>query len=302
VISLSLIIVSYNSSSVIVPCLESLHCLTDVEIIIVDNASTDTTRNLIEVDFPHVFLIKNSVNKGFAAAANQGFASASGRWVMFLNPDTVLRVCNIDSIMKFLKHTNRASVIGCRMVDESGLPQPSCWKAPSLCMLFLDSFLPYRTSRSLISEIPQTVREVDMVSGACMIVRREVFDDLGGFDERFFMYYEDADFCLRARKKNYRIYYTPDISICHRIANSTDSEKNRFFRYLYASKLTFYKKHFRGIRSLLAWIFIVSGVVLRIIAYAWIGIFGVNKFQQLTVNHLGILRMIIRGEWKTPAK
>jgi GT2 family glycosyltransferase len=290
VIPLSLVIVTYNSSSVIGPCLESLQEYTDLEIVIVDNASTDTTLQVIESRFPTVVLIKNSANKGFASAANKGFARTSAPWVMFLNPDTTFRGNSINSLTTILQQEQQWSIAGCRMVDQKGKPQVSCWKPPSLFSLFLESYLPYRVSLPLITEMLDDAREVEMVSGGCMIVRREVFADLGGFDERFFLYYEDADFCLRARRDQQRIWYLSGVLVTHHVAVSTEGDRDVFFNHIYSSKRAFYRKHFQGVRSSIASGFILSGIILRIIAYGFVGLFGAEQFQQLYSYHLRLLR------------
>ena len=176
------------------------------------------------------------------------------------------------------------------MVDPAGNPQASCWKSPSLFLLFLESFLPYSVSLPLITELPDTAREVDMVSGGSMIVRREIFTELGGFDERFFLYYEDTDLCLRARRAQHRIWYLPDIPVSHHVAISTEGNREKFFRYIYSSKRAFYGKHFHGCKSSLASGFILVGIFIRIIAYGFIGFFGVNEFRQLYSHHLQLLR------------
>jgi GT2 family glycosyltransferase len=290
VISFSLVIVTYNSGAVIGSCLESFHESPGIEIVIVDNASTDNTVHLIESRFPAVILLKNSINKGFAAAANQGFARTSATWVMFLNPDTTIPENKINLLPEILRDQTQWSIAGCRMVDQSGNPQVSCWKSPSLFSLFLESSLPYSVSLPLITELPDTAREVEMVSGGCIIVRRDIFTELGGFDERFFLYYEDADLCLRARRAQHRIWYLPDIPVSHHVAISTEGNRGKFFEYIYSSKRAFYRKHFHGIRCSIASGFVISAVVLRIIAYGVIGLFGAKEFRQLYSQHLQLLR------------
>jgi N-acetylglucosaminyl-diphospho-decaprenol L-rhamnosyltransferase len=289
VIPLSLVIVTFNSGDVIGSCLESFQDCTDVEIVIVDNASIDNTVQFIESHFPAVILIKNSINKGFASAANQGFARTSAPWVMFLNPDTTIPGNKINLLPGILRNQNQWSIAGCRMVDQLGKPRISCWKQRSLFTLFLESYLPYSASLPLISELPDAAQEVEMVSGGCMLIRRDVFSNLGGFDERFFMYYEDADLCLRARRAQHKIWYLPDIPVSHHVAISTEGDRGKFFQYIYSSKRAFYRKHFYGVRSSLASGFIFSGIVLRIIAYGVVGLFGAKEFRQLYSQHLHLL-------------
>ncbi len=267
---ISIIIVTYNSSSTIAACLKSLLSQSsdgkDIEVIIVDNASTDTTRKTISADFPQVTLIENKTNVGFAAAVNQGAAAAKGAHFLLLNPDTLMQNTFIRRLADFLHGNHQAAVAGCNLVDREGKHQPSCWKKPTLSMLLLETFLPCKVSLPLVTDNPPLLSEVKMVSGACMAIKRDVFERVGGFDEQFFIYYEDADFCFRARKAGYKVFFNPAISVFHEVGGSS-ADQTMMFLHLYQSKTSFFEKHYPGVTSVIAKAVIRAGILVRIPLY-----------------------------------
>jgi GT2 family glycosyltransferase len=179
------------------------------------------------------------------------------------------------------------------MVGEQGNHQASCWHDPSLTTVFCEMFLPYNLSLSLVTEKPLITKEVDMVSGGCMAVQREVFRDLNGFDERFFMFYEDADLCLRARKAGFKVYHTPAISVVHHVGSSNDDPTLFFFR-VYRSKLQFIRKHYSSLSYVAAYVMVIGGIVLRIPAYALLGAAGFNKkFLGLAKVYTKVLKRFV---------
>ncbi|TLY33644.1 MAG: glycosyltransferase family 2 protein [Ignavibacteria bacterium] len=180
-------------------------------------------------------------------------------------------------------------------MDDQGRNQPSCWETPGLKTLTFEAFLPYALSLSLVASSPESSREVDMVSGACMAVRREVFKRLGGMNAKFFMYYEDADFCLRARRAGYHVYFCHEILAVHRLRKSPDTYSASFFSNLYESKVLFFQKHFSRTYSEIARLIIVSGIVLRIPAYFLAGVLLFNKqLLRLSKYHTLVLRKMLR--------
>ncbi|MBI3766486.1 MAG: glycosyltransferase family 2 protein [Ignavibacteriales bacterium] len=298
---LSIIIVTHNSAEVIVECLRSIFTPEQThvpfEVIAIDNASRDETVVRIRAAFPNVVLLENKVNVGFGAAVNQGFARSRGKIVLFLNPDTVLQNNLLNDLVSFFETHPVAAIVGPKVVDQLGLHHPSCWKTPSLMTVACESFLPYRLSLALTTTCPSQTEEVPMVSGACLAVRREVFERLKGFDERFFLYYEDADFCLRARLLGYHIYFFPAATVIHRVHQSYNGDLRKFFLYVYTSKIIFFRKHSsRTIARIVRW-FIVCGVLLRIPIYALFGVLTLNKeLLRLSKYHTFVLPKLLRME------
>jgi GT2 family glycosyltransferase len=216
--------------------------------------------------------------------------------LLFLNPDAVLGTGSLEKLLNYFARNTEAAIIGCALIGHKGEPERSCWKTPCLKTIFLESILPYEMSLKLVTEKPAGIRRVEMVSGACMAVRRQVFQSLGGFDERFFIYYEDADFCLRARSLDYGIYYFPEVQVVHRGRESFSDDLGMFFKMIYLSKIKFIKKHMKPAAAFLANVIIFGGILMRIPAYAIAGsVFFNMELLRLSKYHTFLLFRILKG-------
>jgi GT2 family glycosyltransferase len=176
----------------------------------------------------------------------------------------------------FLAATPQASIAGFRLVDANGERQPSCWKKPTLGRTVLEMFLPYEVSIHMITENPIHTSEVDMVSGACMAIKRDLFDRLKGLDSQFFMYYEDADFCYRTRDAGFHIYCLPTISVYHRISGSGGIPETLTVQF-YRSKILFFKKHYSRMYAFCVRAIVTMGILVRVPAYFIAGGILFNK-------------------------
>ncbi|MBI1803898.1 MAG: glycosyltransferase family 2 protein [Ignavibacteriae bacterium] len=299
-IDYSVVIVTYNSAGCICDCLQSLLSqdsnVSSLEIVIVDNASEDVTLENIRRQFPHVRLVENGKNLGFAAAVNQGAALASGTTLLLLNPDTIVQKDFFSTLHSFIDRTPEAAIVGCNMLDGRGAHQPSCWKRPNVWRALLEAALPYTVSVHLVTDNPDRVRQVEMVSGGCMAVRKEVFEALGRFDEQFFLYYEDADFCLRAKRAGCEIFFLPDARVVHYVRGSSSDSHADFFEYMYRSKLLFFRKHSSALIYGLVSAIVVLGIVMRTPIYYIAGILLLKKdLRELSAAHLRVVRTILGG-------
>ncbi len=275
----STIIITYNSSSTIVDCLKSVTDSaegSEVEIILVDNASPDETKKIIKERFAQLHLIENKTNAGFAAAVNQGAQVANGGYLLLLNPDTKVEKKFFQKVSDFVQANKLAAVTGCNLVDDRGKHQASCWKKPTLGTTLLEMFLPYELSLQMITEDPVLTSEVGMVSGACMAIRRDLFDRLKGFDPQFFMYYEDSDFCYRTRKEGFHIFFNQSINVYHKISGSGGKPETLTMQY-YRSKNLFFRKHYGAFYAFTVRMIVLLGVVIRVPAYGIAGIVLFNK-------------------------
>jgi O-antigen biosynthesis protein len=217
---LSIIIVTFNCQNYILDCLSSvLKVNIGQNIFVVDNGSFDETPDIINKKFLEVRLIKNKVNLGFAAAANQGAEIANGKYLLFLNPDTVVKPDSIDQMLRVVKSNNKIGIAGCKILNSEGLLQPSCGNFPTIANIILDR-IP-SVNKILKTELIRKKnyydygQTPDWISGAFFLVRKDIFTKLGGFDEDYFMYIEDVDFCFRAKQAGYKVYYNSDASIVH---------------------------------------------------------------------------------------
>ena len=270
---LSIIIVNYNSRSLIEQCLVSINNAAvgiNAEIIVIDNNSSDGSKEWLPQKFPGVRYIFNDMNVGFAKASNQGFKISSGSYILFLNPDTILtRTCLKDCISFFESHTD-AGAIGVRMLNQKGnflkeskrgLPSPaaSFYKLFGLTAIFPGSktFAKYYQGH-----LPETANNpVDVLSGAYIMIKKVVFEKVNGFDETFFMYGEDIDISLRITKAGFKNYYLGRISITHLKGGSTRYDQDHI-RHFYGAMDLFVKKHY-GNKSILYRSFLHAGIGFR---------------------------------------
>lgn len=253
---LSVIIVTFNSAGYLDACLDGLDAhlgsLT-AEICVVDNASDDGTLEIASRRAASVQIVANARNLGFAAAVNRGLAATSGRYVLWLNPDTVPLDGGARDLVAYLDAHPDVGILGPKILDPGGQLQRSARAFPSYdwalghrhsLLTRLVPANPY-SRRYLRSDLdPSTVQDVDWVSGACLLHRREVSDRLGGLDERFFMYCEDVDFCLRARRAGWSVRYHPALTVTHHVAASTRRRSTMMLVERHRSLWRYYRKHF----------------------------------------------------------
>lgn len=221
---LSVVIVSYNTRQMTLECLRELYANRDglaAEVWLVDNASHDGTPAAVREAFPHVNLIENDRNAGFGAANNQGMSRASAPFVLLLNTDAFVKPGAIAALVDYLKNHPDVGVVGPRLLNRDGSLQQSCFRFPSPLRCWMENLWVYAAIRNhpRISDYHHwphdRERRVDFVIGACLMVRREVFEKVGGFDERFFMYSEETDWQWRMRQAGWAVAFTPAAQVVH---------------------------------------------------------------------------------------
>lgn len=227
-IDLSIIIVSYNTRDILKECLESVYKnlpqKINAEVIVVDNASTDGSLEMLKKDFPKVHLIENKENFGFSKANNIGVRGSKGRYILFLNSDTVVFKGTIETIVKFLDSNQKAGAATCKVVlpnekldDASHRGFPTPWNAfchfSGLSRIFPKERIFAGYSLGFLDL--ETVHKIDACAGAFMMVRREAGEQIGWWDEDFFWYGDDLDFCYRLKEKDWIVYFVPTASILH---------------------------------------------------------------------------------------
>lgn len=252
----SVLIVTYNSAGEIGACLDALARRMTLahEIIVVDNASDDATLNLV-AQASNVRLIVNTQNVGFAAAVNQAARLARGRYLWLLNPDTLVHDRAADRLTDFLEHHPAVGLAAPRVLDAHGQIRHNCFAFETPWSFFwfgvgvgplrrVRGHMLRRHSWDIAADTPQ---EVEAVTGAALLARRELFERLGGLDERFFMYCEDGDFCLRARRAGWRATLVPEASVTHIGGASAPQDAPRLNgmigRYLLQSRYRYTDKY-----------------------------------------------------------
>lgn len=251
---LSVFIVSYNTRELTRRCLQSLYeseHAVDFEVILVDNASSDGSADMVASEFPAVELIRSDTNLGFAAANNRARAHATAGHFLLLNPDTRVLPRAVERLFEFATSHPEAGITGGRTLNDDGTLNPwSCRGRPTPWAMFCQAvglttafrMHPVFDPASLGAWQRDTVREVDIVVGCFLMITRELWDALGGFDEAFFMYGEEADLCLRARARGFRPAITPDAEIVHHGAASEPAEASKLVRLL-AGHVLLFRKH-----------------------------------------------------------
>lgn len=272
---LSIVIVSFNVRELLNQSLRSVQIAArelDAEIIVVDNASWDGSAAMIKTNFPEVMLITNQANIGFARANNLALKKCTGEYVVLLNPDTIVQEDTFRILMEFFQSTHGVGMAGCKILNPDGSLQLACRRSiPTPWIAFtklvgLGKLLP--KSRlfgryNLTYLDPDEINEVEAISGSIMMTRREVIDQVGLLDEKFFMYGEDLDWCLRIRNAGFKIYYVPRTKIIHYKGSSSQRAPFDMILLFYRAMLLFVKKHFHGRYFLLPQWFLILGIGLR---------------------------------------
>jgi len=269
----SILIVTYRCRDAARACLESLRGRGDgaCEIVVLDNASGDGTVEMVRSEFPDVRLIASEENLGFALGCNRAAEEARGEYLLLLNPDTVVHEGAVANLLAFARAHPEHGLYGGRTLDPDGSVNPgSCWGAPTLWSLFCFATLltsAFKRTRlfdpeSLGGWKRDTVREVDIVTGCLLLSPRTLWEELGGFDTRFFMYGEDADLSLRAAALGYRPAITPDAVVTHEIGVSSAAREDKLL-LLFRGKATLLRKHWHGLRLQLGLGLISAGIGLR---------------------------------------
>lgn len=225
----SIVIVTYASEATIDACLRSIATASQslpfhIEVIVIDNCSPDDTASIVCNHFEWVHLLRNSVNLGYARAVNQGISIARGRYVLILNPDCIIERNTLRNLVTFADAHPDVGIIGPQLLNPDGTLQPSGRRAISLIPLIASLFGMHElVNWSLLGTRRRydKIRDVEEVSGAAMLCRRDALISIGGMDERFFLYFEDVDLCLRVRAANWRVVYYPHARVRHLHRHST---------------------------------------------------------------------------------
>jgi GT2 family glycosyltransferase len=270
----AIVIVTYNSEAQIRECLNSVFSQrrnVSQQVIVVDNQSRDGSVELIRNEFPEVQLILPGENLGFARGVNLGARHANADFVLLLNPDTVIMDHAIDAVVEFARAHSAYGLYGGRTFKpDGGLEPSSCWGAPTLWSMALFAFgittlAPknrWLDPESLGAWQRDSVREVGVVTGCFLLAPAKVWEELGGLDERYFMYGEDVDLAIRARAAGYRPVICPDAKLIHEVGQSSDTPVHKTL-LLYRGKASLVRTHWRGPRRCLGLFLLAAGTALR---------------------------------------
>lgn len=251
---LSIVVVTWNAKEFTRDCLESLEqqdiAQLSSEIIVVDNASSDGTTELISERFPNVRLVKNFTNNGFAQATNIGIRLSEGQYILLVNSDVTVPAGCLCKIFAFMEQNPEVGLMGPKMLGSDGAPRRSCMRFPTLwatfCrMLALDAFTSSRTFGGLLMKDfnHDRVIDVDVLNGWFWVVRREALATVGLLDEQFFIYGEDLDWCYRFHVNKWRVAFFPGAEATHHGGASSAKSPIRFYIEMQKANLQYWKKH-----------------------------------------------------------
>ncbi len=217
-IELSIIIVNFNTKELLQDCLQSVFKTAkgiNFEVIVVDNGSSDGSNEIIREKFSQVRFIKNETNLGFAKANNMGIRQAQGNYILLLNSDTIVSENTLKYLLDFAKINTDVGIVAPKLLNRDGSIQVSVRKPPTLLGAIQEYIFKQPGSFDSYEPRGKSFSEVECVIGAAILVPKEVFSKVGLLDERYFMYFEDLEFCRRLRRKGFKIYYLPNTTVIH---------------------------------------------------------------------------------------
>jgi GT2 family glycosyltransferase len=311
-LDLTVVILNWNTRDLLKDSLQSLVCAAieiEMQVVVVDNASSDDSREMVRELFPEVTLIANSVNTGFGAGNNLALGTAVGRYVMFLNSDTVVTEGALDKMVRYADDNPDIGIVGPKLLNGDGSLQYSCRSYPNLGTGFfrntpLGRLFPNNrfTNDYLLTDYDHNApRDVDWLSGAALMMRKSLIDEIGAFDEEYYMFCEDVDLCWRVNhtsisnelrsasqktselagdkpRATWRVSYFPESVIYHLIGKSTDLAPTRMTYEFHRSQHLFYKKHYAHETPMLIRPIIPFGIWLR--AVGKMARYRVRKIQR----------------------
>lgn len=243
--TVSVILVNYNGAGFLPHCLTSIAEHTknvDYEVIIVDNSSTDASKDIVRTQFSAFQLLEADANYGFAVANNMGARVAQGELLFFLNNDTIIKENAISGMENFLRTHSSVGACGPKLLNPDGSLQWSTGCSPSLINELKNRN--QQRNAGAATDVPDRSMAVDWVTGAALMIRRGLFEKLKGFDENFFMYFEDVDLCARVRESGAGVYYVPQCAITHLGGEMNVEEKPARIQIEYRKSQTrYYSKH-----------------------------------------------------------
>lgn len=263
-IELTIVIVNWNTKELLRNCLISIYDSPvdiGIEIIVVDNCSNDGSPDMVEAQFPKIILIRNSENRGFAAANNQAFKIANGQHILLLNSDTIVHGRVLENSVRFLETHSKVGAMGCRVLNTDGTVQLTCSEYPSLTnQLIMASGLwklstPKWFGKYLMTDWKRdSERNVEVISGCYLLIRKKILTEVGMLDENFFFFGEETDWCLRIRGAGWRLMFAPVGEITHYGGASVKKLSHKRDIMLTGAKIKLHRKHGGLVPAAICWL------------------------------------------------
>jgi GT2 family glycosyltransferase len=304
-VKVSIIIVSWNTRDILLNCLESIFRETSlpIEVIIVDNASDDGSADAVANTYAEVHIVKNASNLGFARANNQGLKQASGEYILFLNPDTIILEDAIGKMIHFIEKNTTPGILGPHTLNADGVStQNTVIFVPSLSGVF-HTHLPFWRlipgwNPRLAGEVSwRKTGPVEIVKGSCMLLSKNLADHLGGMSEKHFMYSEEYDLCIRAAKLGYSTWYYDEAKIIHLGGQATSQNSPTMVRAMIDAYTDIFTVHNPGASVRLFHFLLAIGSTWRWLAWALLSLIpSKNVVARLRMNeHLSTIRYLCLG-------
>ncbi len=294
----AIIIVEFNTRDILKNCLESIYKYkwqNQFEVLVVDNASTDDSVEMVKKNFPKVKVISSSKNLGFGGGNNLGLKSSDGDYYLLLNSDTIVLDNSLDNLVEFAK-THDYGLSSCKLLNADKTLQPNVGDLPIGLALFnwlsgLDDLLSkfgfnLSSFHQRSSAFYKKSRQVGWVQGAAMLIRKDVFEKIGGLDEGIFMYAEDVEYCMRAQKAKFKIGFTNKAEIIHLGGASSSDPSLKQWSGEFIGLIYIYKKYFSSLAQLILKVLLYIFIIMRIIIFLALGKFKIASTYAKIISTL----------------
>jgi len=301
---LGVVVVSWNVGDLLRRCLASILAGAgplDLDVIVVDNASSDGSAAMVRAEFPQVRLVANDQNLGFTAANNQGLALARGRHLLLLNPDAEVVGDALSVLVHYLDAHPSTGVVGPRLFYPDGTAQPSRRRFPTLATALVESTVVQEwwpdnriLRRYYVADVPDDLPQpVDWLVGACLLVRRAAFEQVGGLDDGFFMYFEELDWCRRIKAAGWDVVYLPAATVIHHEGRSSEQVVAARHIHFQSSKVRYFRQHHGRAQAALLRAFLLSTYVYQLVREAakWL----VGHKRPLRAERIRAYRQVLRS-------
>jgi N-acetylglucosaminyl-diphospho-decaprenol L-rhamnosyltransferase len=303
VVDLTVIIVNWNVRDLLRRCLLSIldppH--SNLEIVVVDNASSDGSIDMVRTEFPGVHLVVNNQNRGFTAANNQGLGVSRGRYLLLLNPDTEVVGDALTIMLSYMDAHPDVGTLGPKLLYPDGSLQPSRRRFPTFATALLESTVfqewwpENRTLRRyyMADTADDAVQPVDWVVGACLLVRRQAYEQVGGLDEGYFMYSEELDWCKRLKAAGWEVVYLPSATIIHHEGKSSEQVIASRHIHFQSSKVRYFRQHHGTLQAEALRAFLLATYVYQAVreGFKWL----VGHKRPLRENRLNAYRQVLKS-------
>jgi len=306
VVPVAVVIVNYNTREFLRTCLATVELESPIEMVVVDNASSDGSVEMVRAEYPSAVLYANKTNLGFGSAANQAFANCTAPYMLLLNSDTLLPSGALQALSTYLDEHPLAAIAGPRMLNSDGTLQASCYPFPGTLSWFLDN----DDLRWFTRHIPvlrnglwrvwphSHARVVPWVKGAALMIRRQAFEAVRGFDESFFLFFEETDLCYRLSMAGWETHFAPVTTIIHAGEASTKQQSTNMTVQLVASNRQYCRKHYSRAWSAALAVIMQGTILARLIrdAFRFHIVRDASKRARIAAD-MAAWRRVLLGQW-----